>query len=162
MDLDINTPKGQESLAQERKLLEAFSSSMGWQIIETDKEQPAQVDGFLVENKTIVGVFEAKCRKATIKQMENWGSEWLLTHQKLLDGIEISRRLRVPFYGLIYLLNDGVGVYIKLTDNTGTLLPEVKIRVENTETQATINGGKVVRANAYIDLSTSYIFAVRE
>jgi hypothetical protein len=158
MNLDINTPKGQESLAQERLLLKSFGAVMGCDIVETDKSQPAQIDGFLVKENTVVGVFESKCRKATVQLMQKWGSEWLLTHQKLMDGVDISKKLRVPFYGVIYLLDEPLGVFIKLTDNVGNLLP--KIRVQETSTQATINGGTAVRANAFIDLETSYTFPI--
>lgn len=158
MGLDINTPKGQQSLEQERRLLKSFGTVMGCTIIETDKAEPAQVDGFLVKDSTVIGVFESKCRRATVRQMQNWGSEWLLTNQKFMDGADISRRLCVPFYGIIYLVDEPIGVYIKLTDNTGKLLP--KVRVQETETQATINGGTVVRANAFIDLETSYTFSI--
>lgn len=156
--MDILTPKGQESLEQERRLLTSFCAATNYSVIETDKNQPAQVDGFIVCDGAICGVFESKCRKANVAQMHRWGDEWILTHQKLLDGVEISKRLRTPFYGIVYLLDEPIGMFIKLTDNEGKILP--KVRVENTETRATINGGTAVRANAYIDISDSWTFPI--
>ena len=156
--MDIFTPKGQESLEQERKLLASFCAATNYSVIETDKNQPAQVDGFIVNDGVLCGVFESKCRKADVAKMHKWGDEWILTHQKLLDGAEISKRLCTPFYGIVYLLDEPIGIFIKLTDSEGKVLP--KVRVENTETQATINGGTVVRANAYIDLSPCLTFPI--
>ena len=156
--MDINTPRGQESLAQERRLIKSFAAVMNCDVIETDKNHPAKVDGFLVKDYVIVGVFESKCRKTNVSQMNRWGAEWLLTHQKLLDGVEVSKLLCVPFYGVIYLLDEPIGVFIKLTDEAGNLTANV--RVEETRTQATINGGTAVRKNAFIDLSTSYTFPI--
>ena len=143
--MDIFTPKGQESLEQERKLLASFCAATNYSVIETDKNQPAQVDGFIVDGGVLCGVFESKCRKADVAKMHKWGDEWILTHQKLLDGAEISKRLCTPFYGIVYLLDEPIGIFIKLTDS---------------ETQATINGGTVVRANAYIDLSPCLTFPI--
>lgn len=156
--MDILTPKGQKSLEQERKLLASFCAATNYSVIETDKNQPAQVDGFIISDGTLCGVFESKCRKANVAQMHRWGDEWILTHQKLLDGAEISKRLCIPFYGIVYLLDEPIGIFIKLTDCNGTVLP--KVRVENTETQATINGGTAIRANAYIDISSCLMFPI--
>ena len=35
-----------------------------------------------------------------------------------------------------------------------------KLRIENTETQATINGGKAVRNNAFIDMTNAKIYQI--
>lgn len=156
--MDILTPKGQQSLEQERRLLASFCAATDYSVIETDKNQPAQVDGFIVCDGELCGIFESKCRKANIAQMHRWGDEWILTHQKLLDGAELSKRLRTPFYGIVYLLDEPIGIVIKLTDNEGKILP--KVRVETTETQATVNGGTAVRANAYIDISNCFTFPI--
>ena len=156
--MDILTPKGQKSLEQERKLLQSFCAAMQCTVIETDKNRPAQVDGFIVRDGVLFGVFESKCRNATVSQMHRWGDEWILTYQKLLDGAEISRRLCTPFYGIVYLLGEPIGIFIQLTDSEGKILP--KVRVDETETQATINGGTAVRLNAYIDISNCYTFPI--
>jgi len=156
--MDILTPKGQKSLEQERKLLASFCAAMKCSVIETDKNQPAQIDGFIVCDGALCGIFESKCRKANVSQMHRWGDEWILTYQKLLDGAEISRRLCTPFYGIVYLLDEPLGIIIQLTDHEGKILP--KVRVEETATQATINGGTAVRANAYIDISECMTFPI--
>lgn len=158
MKLDINTPKGRESLAQERILLKSFTVATNLGIVETDKSQPAQIDGFIVRDDTVVGMFESKCRKATVEQMNRWGDEWLITYQKLLDGAELSKRLRIPFYGIVYLLDEPLGFFIQLTDSEGNFVP--KIRTEETKTQATINGGTAVRLNAYVDISNCSTFPI--
>ena len=159
MNLDINTPRGQQSLSQERKLVEGLKRAYpSISFIETHKTQPAQVDGLMVRDNVITGVYESKCRNMSAEDMHRFHDEWLVTYEKILHGAEIGKRLCVPFYGFLYLIKDSIGVAIKIADAEGNIYP--KVRIERTETQRTINGGSIVRTNAYIDLSGSDTFPV--
>jgi hypothetical protein len=145
--LDINTPKGQISLQQENKMLRRIEDYWGAKIIETDKEKPSTVDGFLVKNNIIVGVFESKCRNLSLDELNGFGS-WLITAQKIEKGRLISEYVGAPFLGFLYLLKDDKIMFWKITDDTGVYLFDFEAM--ETETQATINGGRVVRKNAYL------------
>lgn len=159
MQLDIETVRGQQSLSQERVLIksaEAVYSDISF--IETNKHAPAQIDGFMVRDGEIVGVYESKCRNMTVEQMNRYNDEWLVTFEKILNGAELSKRLYVPFYGLLYLVQEPIGVILKITDEKGNILP--RVRIEQTTTQKTINGGSIVRTNAYVDISTCHTFPI--
>ena len=56
--------------------------------------------------------------------------------------------LRVPYLGFLYLIKDKIIMYWKITDKYGNFLFDFDIK--NTRTQKTINGGSVVRTNAYL------------
>ena len=157
-NLDIFTPLGQESLRQERLMLEAVQRAYGLEVIETDKDQPCEIDGILVRDKVVVGVFESKCRKLTRAQMRKFQDTWLVTFDKVLAGLHFSKLMRVPYYGLLYLTEEPIGLMIQISDSSGS--PVVKMQIARTETRRTVNGGLIERANAYIDLSTAYEFEV--
>jgi hypothetical protein len=160
MSLDIYTERGQVSLTQEGMLLCGFQSSFkDYYVVQTPKDEPSDIDGFLIKKGVIAAVFESKCRNATIAQMKNWGNEWLVTYDKLIRGIEVSKSLCVPFIGMLYLVDSEVGLSVRIADKYGNIIP--KIRLERTETQKTINGGKIIRTNAYIDISLAKQFPVK-
>jgi hypothetical protein len=160
MSLDIYTEKGQVSLTQEAKLLYGFNLAFqDYCVVQTPKDEPSDIDGLIIKQGVIAAVFESKCRNATISQMHNWGNEWLVTYDKLIRGIEVSKSLCVPFVGMLYLVDSNVGLSVRIADKFGNIIP--KIRLERTETQRTINGGKIIRTNAYIDISSAKQFPVK-
>ena len=154
MSLDILTPKGQESAREEQEMLDSlritFPDSM---FVNTPKHQPARVDGLTFKDGRLTGCFESKCRKMTRKQLAEWGDEWLVTYEKIVCGANLARSLGVPFYGFLYLIPDKQILVVKIADSSGELLP--RIRLERTVTQRTVNGGQIVRTNAYIDVKES-------
>ena len=151
--MDILTERGQKSLEYERKMLERIRSTMcdkhktNSQIVETDKNMDAKVDGMVVTNGELSGVFESKCRDLSLMELRRYGS-WLVTFDKIMDGKRLSEMLRVPYLGFLYLIKDKVVMYWKITDKHGNFLFDFDVR--NTRTQKTINGGSVVRTNAYL------------
>lgn len=154
MSLDILTPLGQKSALQERDMLDSLRITFpGSMFVNTPKNDPAKVDGFTIKGDQITSCFESKCRKMTRQQLSSWGDEWLVTYEKILHGAKLSRTLGVPFFGFLYLVPDSLILIVKITNSAGELLP--KIRLDRTETQKTVNGGKIVRTNAYIDVSTA-------
>lgn len=157
-NLDILTTKGQESLRQERRMLDALKEAWQFQVFETDKDSPCEVDGFLARDNIVVGVFESKCRHLDLEQLRKFDNTWLVTFDKVLAGLELSRKLHVPYYGLVYLLDEPMGLMVQISDAKGS--PIVKMEVAQTTTQRTVNGGTIQRANAYIDMSTAYTFPI--
>ena len=147
--LDIQTKKGQQSLRHEDRMLGSIKKKYNVDIIETDKDSPALCDGFMVRNGIITGVFESKCRNATVKDFQKWGT-WLVTYEKI-DGLAwISHKLCVPALGFLYCIPDDVILMWLITNKEGDY--KFEFRVEKTITQATINGGKAERENAYLPI----------
>lgn len=146
--LDINTPKGQESLECEKYLIDRIKRKYQIEIIETNKEREARIDNLFIKDSKLIAIAEMKCRDMTEEQLKKWGDTWLVTHQKIKDGAEISKLLCVPFLGFLYLIPDDILLWWKITDDAGNYLFDFEVR--NTVTQATINGGKAYRDNAFL------------
>lgn len=158
MTLDINTPRGQESLAQEQEMLEIIKrTAPTFEFAQTPKDQSADVDGIVLKDRTLVAVFESKCRNMSHSDLIGFGNEWLITYEKLVKGASIARAFQIPFVGYLFLIPDKKVLSIILCNKNGDLIP--KIRVERTETQKTCNGGLTTRTNAYISMETAKVFA---
>jgi hypothetical protein len=82
-----------------------------------------------------------------------FGNTWLVTHEKVLRGQQVSDLLCVPFVGMLYLIPDQTLYTLKITDDLGKFV--IDFNVEKTRTQETINGGVAWRANAYLPMETA-------
>ena len=154
MTLDINTPRGQSALAYERECIELFCRLYpDYRFLETDKREPAAIDGFfyLHREQWVDCAVEVKTRDMTTEQlMCDYGNEWLLTHDKVLRGQQISELICSPFVGMLYLIPEKKILTIKITDNRGKFLLDFDVR--RTKTKANINGGETVGDNAFIPM----------
>lgn len=157
--LDIHTPKGQESLRNEEKMLKYISNCWGVEIIQTNKNESAVCDGFLVKDCVIVALFESKCRKLLYEEMEEYGS-WLITHEKIKQCRLLSEYLKVPFIGFLYLIKSNMVMFWKITDEDGKY--NFTFETANTETKRTINDGITIRENAFLPFSNGEIVQERK
>jgi hypothetical protein len=156
MTLDILTPKGQETLIDEKRAVELwYSRYPEYKYCETNKDTSADIDAILVRDSIIEAVIETKCRyNISLDSLKNkFNYEWLVTTKKLEKGKGVASSLRVPLLGFLYLVNDDVLLCIKLWDNEKGWIPNIKEKT--TRTQSTINGGSIMRLNSYIDMSKS-------
>jgi hypothetical protein len=154
MNLDVNTPKGQESVQHENFMLKYIHDCWNVDIIKTNKHDSAICDGFLTRNKIIVGLFESKCRNLSYEELETYGS-WLITNEKIKICRKLSKYLKVPFIGFLYLIKSNITMYWIITDKNGEY--KFEIQTANTETQKTINGGSIIRENAYLPFTNGEI-----
>tara|TARA_R100000149_G_scaffold21897_1_gene8302 strand:- start:304 stop:786 length:483 start_codon:yes stop_codon:yes gene_type:complete len=151
--MDILTTKGQKSLEYEKKMLEKIRKSIckkhknSSMLIETNKDMDAKIDGVIIKNNELSGIFESKCRDMGLIQLMEYGS-WLVTFEKILDGKRLSEMLRVPYLGFLYLIKDDIVMYWKITNKYGNFMFDFDVK--NTRTQKTINGGIIMRTNAYL------------
>jgi hypothetical protein len=99
----------------------------------------------------VVGVVEQKSRNMSLEQLQKWDNEWLITYEKIEAGRYVANSLGVPFIGFLYLIPDDLLITKQLSNANGEWTCD--FRTALTETQETINGGKIVRENAYIDLT---------
>lgn len=151
--MDILTPKGQRTVKQEDEAVEAFISKYPlYTYARTPKDKPSPVDAIIISDGVIKAVVETKCRNMTLQTLStSFNNEWLVTGQKIEDGIQIAKGLCVPYIGFLYLVPDRKLLVIKIWDN-GYSIP---IRWDRTETQATVNGGMAMRVNAFLNISTA-------
>lgn len=155
MKMDIQSPKGQVTLAQERMVIAGFHKIFpNFLYAETDKDCDAVNDGVILNRKTntIVAVCETKCRGASIEQLANdWKWEWLITHKKIERNAFLAREMRVFFTGILYLAHSNLLLMKQLYDGrTDKWL--ATYRTAKTTTRRNVNGGSATRENAFIDM----------
>ena len=152
VSLDINTPRGQESRRQEHDAVALWQGcNPGWAYAPTDKDSPCPVDGILINGNGIAALVETKCRIVDERAFFNdFKGEWLVTFAKLEKGKQLAHGLGIPLVGFLYLVPSQVLLVRKLAEDGEFIVP---MRIDNTITQATINGGAATRCNAYIDMT---------
>ena len=157
--MDILTPKGQQTLAQERQAVQIFTSNFpGFDFIETPKGTPADIDGFIVRDGTLISGVEVKCRMMTADELANkFKYQWLVTADKLDRGVSVCERLGVDFRGFLYLVPEKILLVVPIFSYKDGWLTEPEY--EMTKTQATVNGGIAERLNAYVDVRNAKVIA---
>jgi len=124
--------------------------------VETPKDQPADIDGFICKGTTMVSGVEVKCRMMSYHDlMHKFNSEWLITYDKIERGISICRSLGIDFRGFLYLVPEQILMIVKIWDYKTR--EDCIMKIEETRTQATVNGGSIVRLNAYVDVSNGTV-----
>ena len=151
--LDVNSPKGQESLQHELRAVQLWNHHYNdYTYVHTPKNGSALVDAVIVDNDTnVVAVVEQKSRNMSLEQLQKWDNEWLITYDKIEAGRYVANSLGVPFIGFLYLIPDDLLITKQLSNAKGEWTCDY--RTDVTETQETINGGKISRLNAYINLT---------
>jgi hypothetical protein len=159
--LDINTERGRVAAADQKRATEiVFGNNHQFHFLHTPTTGAAAVDGFICKDGIVTGVAEIKSRDTTYENlMTAFGGEWLVTHQKLLDLQSVSRLLKIPAYGLLYLTKSGCVVVVAITDSEGFFI--CHHREETTKTQKTCNGGEATRENSFIDVFRAKVYRER-
>lgn len=151
--MDILTPKGRETVREENEAVGLFTAKYPqFLYAKTPKDKPSPVDAILIKDGIVSAVVETKCRQTTEETLRtSFKNEWLITGQKIWDGVEASKLLCVPYYGFLYLVPDRTLLVIRIWDGDYT----APVRWAETETQATVNGGVAVRLNAFINMKNA-------
>ena len=158
MTLDVLSPKGQVSVKDEALAVALFTNKFkGYQYVETPKSGPADVDALLMLDKQLRQVIETKCRYDCDinKFMHVYQGEWLVTEEKILKARNIAKQLGIGVTGFLFIVPSKTLLVQQIADADGRLL--VNIRTQSTETKATINGGRVIRNNSYIDMRKAMV-----
>lgn len=155
--MDILTPKGQITVEQEKAAIRIFLERYrDFSYVETPKDKPADIDGFITKGSSLISGVEVKCRNMTLKDlMEKFEGNWLITHDKLERGINLCRRLGIDFRGFLYLVPEQTLLVVKIWDET--LQKVCDMHLETRKTQATVNGGVAYRLNAYIPMDHAHL-----
>jgi hypothetical protein len=122
MSLDINTPRGQESLQHEIEVASFWERTTGWKYVHTNKSRDVPVDALLLTPASVIaGVAEMKVRYNVDEKtfFETWGGEWLITMDKIVESIKVAKLLRVPYVGFLYLRDAGVLFSQRIADENG-------------------------------------------
>lgn len=157
--LDILTPKGQKTLVQVRDAISIFKRNFPrYDIITTHESDPAAVDFLIHDNKNVIATAEIKCRNMILDELKkSFDNTWLITFEKIENGLTITRLIKRPFYGFLYLPIEKKLLTIQITNKDGDIIAPMKL--DYTRTQKTINGGDIFRTNAYIDMKEAKILS---
>lgn len=161
--MDILTKKGQLTLTDEKRAVQIFNYYYpDFEYIETPKNKPAIVDAFLIKDNELFAIVETKCRYKleTDYFLNNFDGKWLVTYEKIESARQISKNLGVQLVGFLYLKDSDSLLVATISDNNG--LYSQKVTIEATETQKTINGGRIIRNNAYIDMNEAKVLKIGE
>ena len=155
--MDILTPKGQETLKQDRMAVGLFTSTFPkFQFVETPKDRPALIDGFIHQEGILLSGVEVKCRNMTASDLAGkFKNRWLITHEKVEQGISLCNKLGVDYRGFLYLVPDRLLMVVPIWAYGRGFVSDIEI--EETVTQATVNGGTALRLNAFIDVSRARV-----
>lgn len=158
--MDAKTPAGREALAHVERALRSIEAAGAARFIRFSDDLPAVVDGLMLDRNGIpIALYEAKARSVTLEHFRGaFQSEWLLSYDKMVRAAPICRELRLGFAGVLVLHGDNVALVKMVWDVDQRLL--VPIRIEQTETRATVNGGTASRANAFIPMEKARIFTI--
>jgi hypothetical protein len=151
--MDILSKRGQQSLADEQHARDIFLSNYPmYSYIQTQKDQPADIDALLVRDGVVAGVVETKCRYDVDLQefAEHYKNSWLVTFDKIARGKQISDAMCTKLIGFLYIVPSET-LLVQTISDCGLYVPSIQIIT--TQTQANINGRTAVRSNAYIDMS---------
>tara|TARA_R110002020_G_scaffold124539_1_gene281585 strand:- start:6485 stop:6970 length:486 start_codon:yes stop_codon:yes gene_type:complete len=124
---------------------------------DTGKKIQGYLDGVITSNGDIQAVVEMKCRDADWFTFENlWSNKVMVRRNKLDNGKRGSRLFGVPFVLMYYLAQDDVLMEMAVTDSAGNVIQPVKL--ERTQTMATIKGGEAFEMNAFIDMTGAVLY----
>jgi hypothetical protein len=98
-------------------------------------------------------VAEIKSRNMDMAKLKQFGT-YLISNSKLKYGEELSRMTGIPFYLFVRLIPDDIIVYWNIFDRHGKAL--LNYTVETTTTQATCEGGKAERENAFLPIGSMF------
>jgi len=151
--MDILTERGQESREKEKVAVGIFLHHYpDYQYLETPKDSPAIIDAILVKDGQMHSAIETKCRNMTLEQFTGeFQSKWLVTYDKIANARQLAYSLGIGLTGFLYLIPSKTLLVTKISCKNGYF--QKKIYIEATKTQKTINGGEILRNNAYIDMS---------
>jgi len=156
--MDIKTPKGRQTLADEAKAASLFSTVYPqFTYCQTPKDAPATVDAILVQDGEIRAVVETKCRydMTFVQLLVEREAQYLISFRKILTGQVVSKHLGVPFLIFVYLVPQDILIVTKITDDSGEIV--CKMQVTERLTQRTVNGGTIRKTVALIDMENSKV-----
>jgi len=159
MNLDINTPRGQESVAEETEMFNIIKSkNPSCQFFHTPITKASLIDGFITQKQQLLAIYEAKCRRHSLETFQHqFQNEWMISSHKLLAGAQLSKMLEVPFVGYLYIVPNKIVLSAKITNDKGRFI--IPIRFAEKQTSASCNGGIMQDTCGFINLQRMKIMS---
>ena len=157
--MDVLTPAGQQTIQDELEAVFIWGQHHPDLIYcHTPKNRESPVDAVLTKGQKVCGVVETKCRydMTTGEFFNERGGMWLITFEKIINARQVAMALGVPLLGFLYIVQDKRLLVKKITDAYGKFI--IDMSIQNTETQMTVNGGSIVRSNAYLNMRDCKVY----
>ena len=120
MTLDVTTPKGLETLEQERVELSILKSRYPLlTFAHTPKDRESAVDGAIIEGDQWVGLFLSSCRNLTRNQLKGFGNDVILTYKKMHKAVDLAERSCIPVFGYFFLIPERLVMVVKVINDRG-------------------------------------------
>ena len=165
--LDCQTPRGRKFIDEQHKT-QSILESLGYYFVNMSTDS-AFADAIIAKREgdvlKMVGICEIKTRlmayekPLTIKYLKDNGG-YLVTYEKLSNGVEASSMLSVPFFLIVRLVHENVILIWKVSDENGVFEFDFEKRI--TKTRETCNGGQIKRLNAYLPVEKATAIRVSE
>ena len=146
--LDCETEKGKSYIQKEQLVSDQIAQLTQAEAVKLGSNA-THVDRLFIRDGKSVCIAEIKVRNMSLPQLEKFGS-YLISYHKIDRGVLISSLLHVPFMLFVYLIGSDDIVYWTISTNEGKEV--CNYVVQQTDTQATCNGGQALRENAYLYL----------
>lgn len=141
----------EEYKKHEEYVFDYLLKKYSWQISTTPHF--ALIDGFATMNNEVTHIIEFKSRNESYQSLLRFET-YLISYDKLVNGVKMSQMMMVPFILIVYCNRDKTVLGIEIGDQNGIHVPH---QIKETMTQQNIDGGQVVRKNAFIDIDNFYI-----
>lgn len=160
--LGNQTNAGKKALKKTSKAEQAVAKHFEMELLSFPESRTSRVDGVLVNNGVVVGVFETKSRNGDLKfdgqdpKFSFRGKDYdsmLVASSKIDTMAQISKLLQVASFLIITYDNGYIGI-TKVADQKGTLCIKGMSR-KVTRTRANIVGGVADRENCFIPLDAA-------
>lgn len=151
--MDATTENGLRAIADGNVGL----ARIGRPYVVTHQSRPADIDGFFLEGSIVIACFEVKTRYMSEEVLRGqFGNKWLISMDKVEKGAAVAKAVCAPFIGVLVLPPSAMTLSVQIANWRGEIV--AKMKTEVTETQATCNGGKASRLNAFIDMTEADIW----
>ena len=163
--LDCETPLGRFFIEEQYRVQNVLAGR-GYTVINTsgaDNNTDVILAKEIEVRLTITGLAEIKCRKSaggvplTQEYLKENGG-YLITHSKLKFGAHASSLYSVPFFVIVSLMDEGVILVWQITDTKGNYVEKIDVR--ETTTRKTVNGGEIVRRNAFLSMESKFLTVI--
>lgn len=158
MSLACITPLGKGYIADQKVAMSIVAKHKpNWGFVHTPTVGVSPIDTVGHKNDEMKAAFEVKSRNMTYAElMTKFRGEWLITDSKVQEAIDVASGLDIPLWGVLYLKPDNTVLTVQISDKDGNIVCDS--RSDETQTQATCNGGRAVRLNKFIDMTCARIY----
>jgi hypothetical protein len=148
--LDCLTPLGVKAVSHEGLIMQKVADHLSLNYLKTRAGTASIVDAALYgSNQELVAIAECKSRDMSYDTLlGTWGGEYLITFEKLYQAKKLAQLLIVDVYLAVYMLQDRQIFLWKIANQEGEFI--LPLRLDQTVTQRTVNGGSIRRTNAFI------------